>query len=268
MFGVLSGLLLNPGAKANVPHAQGYPYQGIVERNIFGLKPPPPPVRPEDVKPPVPKVWLTGITTILGNKRALLKVQIPAKPPQQAKEESYILTEGQSEADIEVLAIDEVAGTVKVDNHGTIQTLDFVNNGIKPAGGSPVPTFSATPVFQQTTPGMGHPPPAAGGMRQISPRPPREAFAPGTEQGSVATVTPNYSAPGVAPGQPITALSFTKELPPGFTAPPDIGMSGEEQSLLIEAQRAKLLEEGKTEDANMLPFTELTPVEGQSLLPQ
>src|SRR5882762_4119031 len=57
------------------------PYQGIVDRNVFGLKPPPPPPDPEVNKPPPPKIILTGITTIFGNKRALMKAPVAAKPP-------------------------------------------------------------------------------------------------------------------------------------------------------------------------------------------
>ena len=72
------------------------PYQGIVERNVFGLKPPPPPPGPEDNKPPAPKIFLTGITTILGTKVALMKLTPPpAKPGEPAKEESFTLKVGQ-----------------------------------------------------------------------------------------------------------------------------------------------------------------------------
>ena len=108
------------------------PYQEIVERNVFGLKAPPPPPSIEAVKPP-PKLFLTGITTILGNKRALMKAQAPAKPGQPPAYQDYILSEGQQEGDIKVLAIDEKAGTVKVDSAGTIATLSFADNGVKPA---------------------------------------------------------------------------------------------------------------------------------------
>src|SRR5262245_33655253 len=62
------------------------PYEPIVERNPFGLKPPPPP-DPDAGKPPPPPpaplatVDLTGITSILSSKRALLEiVPGPGKP--------------------------------------------------------------------------------------------------------------------------------------------------------------------------------------------
>ena len=131
---VLGGFVLGLGARGLIADVPGNPYQGIVERNVFNLKPPPPVGPPEPPPAPVPKITLTGITTILGNKRALMKVLEPPKPPQAAKEESYILTEGQRDGEIEVLAIDEQAGTVKVNNHGTVQELTFDKDGAKLPG--------------------------------------------------------------------------------------------------------------------------------------
>ena len=116
----------------------GSPYQGIVERNVFGLKAPAPPPDPEANKPPPPKIFLTGITTILGNKRALMKLTPPAKPGEPAKEQSFTLGEGQRDGELEVLEIDEKAGTVKVNEFGTVMTLSFENNGVK-AGPAPAP---------------------------------------------------------------------------------------------------------------------------------
>src|SRR5262245_54637973 len=84
------------------------PYQGIVDRNVFVLKAPAPPADPNEANKPQPaKITPTGVTTILGNKRVLFKVQQPARPPEPAKEMSYILAEGQREGQIEVLEIDE-----------------------------------------------------------------------------------------------------------------------------------------------------------------
>src|SRR4051812_46278295 len=71
-------------------------YDAIGARNLFDLKPPTPPPSPAPViGPPPPKVKLTGITTILGNKRALFLVQEGPALGKVRKEESYILTEGQ-----------------------------------------------------------------------------------------------------------------------------------------------------------------------------
>jgi hypothetical protein len=120
----MAGLSL--GASAFAASSDSSPYQAIVERNVFALKPPP---RPEDNQPPPPppsKITLTGITTLLGNKRALLSVAVPGKQP-----DNLMLTEGQRDNEIEVLQIDEKAGSVKVLNHGVEQTLDFKTDGAK-----------------------------------------------------------------------------------------------------------------------------------------
>src|SRR6266850_5111086 len=111
---VLSGLALGFSARAAVPDAARNPYDKIPQRNVFKLK------QPEEVKPPppqevpLPKITLTGITTLLGLKRAVLQVQVPARPGEPAREESYILAEGQREGEIEVLQIDEDGGVVKI----------------------------------------------------------------------------------------------------------------------------------------------------------
>lgn len=140
LVGALSLLVFWTGIQAMGTETSGSnPYEAIIERNVFGLKPPPPPPDPEANKPPPPKVLFQGITTILGQKRALFKVQIPPKPGEQPKgEQSFILAEGQRDGDIEVLEIDEKAYKVKLKNFGTVMDIDFENNGIKTAA-APAP---------------------------------------------------------------------------------------------------------------------------------
>jgi hypothetical protein len=106
-----------------------------VDRNLFGLKPPAAEAGPEANKPPPPAIVLNGITTILGNKRALMKVQIPGKPGTPAKEEAFVLAEGQMFDGVEVLEIDEKIGSVKVNDYGTVTNLTFKENGAKMAAG-------------------------------------------------------------------------------------------------------------------------------------
>ena len=161
-LGCIAGAVaLWAAATALAVESSGSPYQSIVVRNVFGLKDPPPPQRPEDNKPPPPKIMLQGITTILGKKRALMKVMTPPKPGAKPEDQSLILTEGQREGDIEVLEIDEVNKTVKVNNSGTITNLDFKNNGVVIAGGpgpgmpGPGPGGPGAP----PNPGAGVPPP-------------------------------------------------------------------------------------------------------------
>ena len=114
LISTLAGLALCTPGNAVIGDATGNLYQGIVDRNVFGLKPPPPPPDPESTEPPPPKVFLTGITTILGSKRALLKMTPPAKPGEPAREQSFTLREGQRDGDIEVLEINEKVGAVKI----------------------------------------------------------------------------------------------------------------------------------------------------------
>jgi hypothetical protein len=141
---VMGSLLCCGTAFAIVGETGGNPYQGIVDRNVFGLKPPPPPPAPETQLPPAPKVTITGITTILGNKRVLLKVASPAKPPEPAREQSYILAEGQRDGDIEVMQIDEKSGDVKLNDFGTVMTLNIEKDGPKLAS-SPAPGIPPMP---------------------------------------------------------------------------------------------------------------------------
>src|SRR6267143_2959793 len=103
VVGIVASIALATVAYAIVPDSSGQSYNGIAERNLFGLRPPPPPqAAPEPPPPPLPKVILTGITT-MGYKRALLKVQFPAKPGEPAKEDSFMLAEGQRDGVIEVV---------------------------------------------------------------------------------------------------------------------------------------------------------------------
>ena len=163
VWGVFGGFLLSTGAKALVSETSANPYEGISTRNVFALKPPLALTAPPDSTVPPSNITLCGITDILGRKQALLKAQVPPRPPAQpAKEESYILTEGQSEGGVEVLAIDQKAGTVKVNNHGAIQTLDFANNGTKLPAASSLPMAAVPGLAPVPVMAYSHPPPASG----------------------------------------------------------------------------------------------------------
>lgn len=140
---VLTGTLLSASAVAlSSLGAVQNPYNSIVERNVFNLHPPPPPINPADLikKTPPPKITLTGITTILGQKKAFLTY--PATKPNMPPN-SVMLAEGQAQDEIEVKSIDENAGVVQVLNHGESETLDFANNGAKPSGQPPGTTITS-----------------------------------------------------------------------------------------------------------------------------
>jgi hypothetical protein len=118
------GLALAGSLRANEVVLPGNPYAVVVTRNIFGLNPPPV-VDPNAVvvEPPV-KIIPNGIMTILGQLQVLFKVA--AKPGSKDKDANYILTEGQSQDDIEVVKINEKAGSVTFNNHGIVQELPLI----------------------------------------------------------------------------------------------------------------------------------------------
>ena len=117
------GLVLNAGARADDVVLPNNPYAPIVVRNVFGLNPPQP-VDPNATQAdPPPKITPNGIMSIFGQLQVLFKVAGTAKPGQPAKDESYILSEGQRQDEIEVIQIDEKASLVTFNNHGTVQEI-------------------------------------------------------------------------------------------------------------------------------------------------
>jgi hypothetical protein len=127
LVGFFMTLAMCPLMEAAVVNSAANPYGRIANANIFGLKPveivhvDPPPI-------PLPRIALTGITTMPGGKRVWLKVQYPAQPPDGAKAFSCVLVQGQREGELEVLEIDEVAGRVRLNVSGTIMVLSFGND--------------------------------------------------------------------------------------------------------------------------------------------
>jgi hypothetical protein len=132
------------------------PYTGIVARNMFALVPMPPAVTndPAINSDPPPKITPNGIMTIFGRDQVLFKVTKKPQPGQQAKEDSYVLAEGERQDDIEVVKIDRLNGIVTFNNHGTVQELPLVavNTG-GPATGPGAP--AAGPRVGGMLPGAG-----------------------------------------------------------------------------------------------------------------
>jgi len=200
------------------------PYSAIVERNVFNLHAPPPPVNPADLikKMPPPKLILTGITTLSGQKKTFLTIPSP-KPGAPA--DSVILAEGQRLNGVEVKRIDEKAGVVEVINHDEPQTLDFEHDGAKPSGllGAAMPPPMAIP--------LPAPPPP-----NVTPLPanvirPLRSLSPRSDAGSVGDNAQAQNSNSLTP---------------------------EEQVALIEIQRVKY-QMDKDPTANLLPPTEMTP---------
>lgn len=131
--------MLGTGLRAAEAVSPENPYVPVVTRNVFDIHPPPPTTNPApDVAPP-PKITPNGIMGVYGHLQVLFKVVIPPKPGQPGKEQSYILGESQQQDDIEVTKIDDQAGIVTFNNHGTVQALPLVT---APAVGTSAPVSS------------------------------------------------------------------------------------------------------------------------------
>lgn len=223
-----------PTLAVTVENPSTNPYQGIVDRNVFGLRPPPPPPDPELNKPPPPKITLTGITTILGNARALMKTPPPAgKPGEPSKgEQYYTLSVGERQGDIEVLEIDTTGGSVKVNNAGSIVTLTFDKETPKGGGGAmggvPPPPGAVPPPMPGAS-GFGAP--AAGGPTGFS-MPTRTVRAAGGFGQPTGT-----EAPGVQPGGFNGMPAGNAGLPLANTANPAATGTDSQAALQAAAQR-------------------------------
>jgi hypothetical protein len=133
-------LAFSLSAEALFAGTAGNPYLRVLDRNLFDLRAPQR-QRPEPPPAPLARVKVVGITTMLGAKRALLKVFLPAQPPEPANELACILKIGQREGPIEVLDIDEVAGLVQVNNAGTEMMLALQKDTSRPPGPPPLPAL-------------------------------------------------------------------------------------------------------------------------------
>ncbi len=181
------------------------PYAAIVERNPFGLKPPPTnsPV-PEQTAPAVPmaKVTLTGLLSTFGEPRVLLEIiEEPGKGGGTPKKP--ILREGERMGPVEVLSIDVAKNTVKLRNSGVETNITF-----EVAKAGPVPGGPGVP----------------GAAPTYTPPPPLNIPQPQNPQASAPTmVTPNGSSGGAGVtlmGNNPTASTGV----PGALGTPDGGM--------------------------------------------
>lgn len=231
-------LVLSSLALGAVAHAvsDSSPYRSIPERNVFNLKPPVAPPDPTQLAiQQAPKLTLTGITTILGNKRALITVPSakPGQPP-----EPLMLAEGQSQNDVEVMEINEVAGTVKVNNHGAVQTLDFLNNGAKPTPGAPPSPMSVPPPPAAPMPGnLMPPPPGNSSVTPLKSLPQRTLRLPGSQN----------SGQGAAMGTAAGAGGVNNQSD-------QQQLSAEEQAALIYLNTQKMKAEGNPMSKIMPPI--------------
>ena len=210
-----SGLVLNASARADDAVLPNNPYAPVVVRNVFALNPIP--INDVNAAPqadPPPKITLNGIMSIFGHLQTLFKVAVPAKPGQVAKDESYILSEGQRQDEIEVIKIDEKNSLVTFNNHGTVQELALAKAN--------APVVNAAPVG-----------PAAGdnsGRGRPGVRPGGGGFGAARNRGAGNDANQNPSIPASAghSGQPQTQNTIAPEV----------------QMIMIAAQHVKAQQEG------------------------
>jgi len=212
------GLVLNASLRADDAMLPANPYTAIVVRNVFGLNPP----KPADDAPPAdppPKITPNGIMSIFGQLQVLFKVA--PKPGQQgAKEESYVLSEGQAQDDIEVVHINEKDGVVTFNNHGTEQQIPLVNT---PASSTP----ASTPTQITPIPNPNFPRPFGG--------PGRLGGRPGSFGGPAATQNRSQgSGMNTGFGGGTVGGGYSGQ---SSQASQQSQMTPEETALMIEAQR-------------------------------
>ncbi len=229
IFGLLAvGWLASQPLRARADMADN-PYQPIVTRNVFALVPIPTnaPVDPSSLIPP-PKITPNGIMTLFGNVQVLFKVAGVARPGMPPKDESYVMSVGDREDDIEVEKIDEKSATITFNNHGSIQEL-----GLVPATDSGGGIPGAPPGLPM--PGMGRSPGGFGRFGHSQNNPSYPSY-PNANSAPVAAAEPSVPQPA-PPVQPVMPM--------------------EQQVLMIEAQRLDYIQHGDP-TAKILPPTEMT----------
>jgi hypothetical protein len=261
-IGLAAGLALSAGARADNVVSADNPYTPIVTRNIFGLNP----VQVEEViTDPPPKITLKGIMSANGNSQALYTVAGTGKPGQPAKDQSYILSEGQGQDDVEVTHINDRAGLVTFNNHGTVQDIPLAN--------APKITTSAPgggPGERVSRPGFAGPGGGRGGGDGGNPldASSRRGGAGRPSRGGGNDANQNSVAPGMG-GAPITggglsvqSLQATPtragnaDLQQGQPEQP--ALTPEETATLIEIQREAYRSQNNP-IAGILPPTKFTP---------
>lgn len=242
------------------------PYQIIIDRNPFGLRPiPPPPPPPSNEPPPPPPlgVAMTGITTLLGPPKVFLEF---TDSQTKKVDRPSALLEGETFKAITVVSIDPENNRVKIKNGDAESWLDFEKNGVKPAGGGapapvPHPGFPGAPAAAAAAipvPGAGAP---------AFPNAPRGALVGGASAATAAPATYNpgqvTSAAGL-PTRPLRTDAAGAGLIGGQGAPVATpaatpttpAMTPEQAQAIIEARRMQLQQAGDSR-ANILPTTRL-----------
>lgn len=233
-------------------------YKVILDRNPFGLKPMPVPVKVEAPAPPeTPTNYkLSGITGLFKPPRAMFVNQVPGKPVP----EYLSLSEGQRQGSLEVLpgGIDIKGGKVRVKISGEERTLSFEKDGLRAAAGPPVMTAPGVP----SPPYQLNPVPATPGGTVALP-----AGIPGP-QASGNRVVPAMAQPATAAVQGVVGgvvntsrtMRITPDAAPVQSSPPPAPVIDRaEQVLRMEINRKLTEVQVQRGELPPLPATELSP---------
>ena len=196
LSGLLACAVLASSLVGALAEVKDNPYQVIVNRNAFALKPPPPPTPPTPAEPPPSpvEVFLTGISTLGGTKKVLL--QITDKSPSKGGKTEFPppLVEGDVQGRIKVVSIDPEKGAVAIKSAGNEKTLTFEKDAPKSAAPAPP---GAPP------PGGVHPP---GAIPVPQPGIPSPIGTAAVDPASRYGVAVGGAAPSVpAPAAPVTS---------------------------------------------------------------
>ncbi|MBI5388252.1 MAG: hypothetical protein HZA90_26605 [Verrucomicrobia bacterium] len=199
LAGLLSGALLASTALGLWADIKDNPYQVIVTRNAFALKPPPDPASSKPAEPPPSpvEVNLTGISTLSGIPKVLL--QITDKSPGKGKTEfPPPLVAGDQQGRIEVVSIDVAKGAVVIKIDGSEKTLTFEKDAPKPSVAAAPPVMPPNPFAPAgTVPLPGMLPQFPGAAAAANPASSSSVTVGGNTAIASPTVTPRTAIPGL-----------------------------------------------------------------------
>jgi hypothetical protein len=190
-------------------------YRSIIDRNPFGLRPPPPPPAPVEPPKAVEKpaeFYLTGISTVGYPKKPKRAYLMNKDNTKKDKEKYYTLTLNDKEGDLRLDEVDEKGRRVKITYQDKEMWLSMKDNGV-PAPSGPAPMVPGMPGLPGI-PGMN---PAQPG---IVPQPSAIPLPSGVMPNSNPVPQPNY--PGQNPNRRIPRSGSAGMMSPGAQAVPNI----------------------------------------------
>jgi hypothetical protein len=124
--------------------SESNPYSNIAARNVFALKPPPPPVPPPSPAAPprpAPNLVLTGVADFSTARWAFVTRTDPGQKPK-----NLTLTLGETEAGVQLVALNARTDTATlfVDGMNTVTLHLAAATNQPPKAAPPPPHFSAT----------------------------------------------------------------------------------------------------------------------------